>query len=168
MRQSWGSSLLVTSKHCALHDTQLTNVDTAITCNSNFAQTRKVTYHTVQAMPVSVHPIAASGFGGAGLDAYIAARPTYPPEALEHCIKQLGLQRGAHVLDLAAGTGKLTKVLVDMDLFDIVAAEPSAGMCDGFRRTCPGVRIEQAEAASLPFGDASFDAVFVAQAFHCE
>jgi len=97
-----------------------------------------------------------------------AARPSYPPAAIAHCIDRLGLQPGAKILDLAAGTGKLTRQLLDLDRFVISAAEPNAGMCEGFARTCPGVAIAQAPADELPFGDGAFDAVFVGQAYHCE
>jgi SAM-dependent methyltransferase len=138
------------------------------------------------AAAVGVHPIAKLGFGGAGLSAYEAARPSYPPESIAHCIDALGLRRPGpvcdgnspaggppaagrpRVLDLAAGTGKLTAQLAALDLFDLSAAEPSAGMCDAFSRACPGVPVVAAEAAALPFEDAAFDAVFVGQAFHCE
>ncbi|KIY97943.1 U6 snRNA-associated Sm-like protein LSm8 [Monoraphidium neglectum] len=136
------------------------------------------------AAAVGVHPIAKLGFGGAGLSAYEAARPSYPPESIAHCIDALGLRRPGpvcdgnspaggppaagrpRVLDLAAGTGKLTAQLAALDLFDLSAAEPSAGMCDAFSRACPGVPVVAAEAAALPFEDAAFDAVFVGQAFH--
>jgi SAM-dependent methyltransferase len=130
----------------------------------------------------AVHPVAASGFGGAGLAAYEAARPSYPAEAVEHCVAALGLARPAaaaaagagpaarrpRVLDLAAGTGKLTRQLDALGLFDLAVAEPSEGMLGALRAACPGVEAVRAGAAALPFDDGAFDAVFVGQAFHCE
>jgi SAM-dependent methyltransferase len=122
--------------------------------------------------PPSVHHVARYAWGGSKpsvLAAYEAARPSYPPAALEHCVRCLGLAPGATVLDVAAGTGKLTRLLLAHPLgLRVTAAEPNAGMCEAFSRACPGATIVQAEAARLPFENASFDAAFVAQAFHCE
>lgn len=115
---------------------------------------------------MSVHPVARVGFGGTGLSAYEAARPSYPPLAIAHCIQRLDLKCGARVLDLAAGTGKLTQQLIGLGLFSVVAAEPSEGMCEAFARACPGTTVVKADASSLTFEDRTFDAVFVGQAFH--
>jgi SAM-dependent methyltransferase len=68
----------------------------------------------------------------------------------------------ARVLDLGAGTGKLTEVLLDLGL-DVVAVEPSAGM----RELLPArVEVLDGDAEHLPLPDASVDAVVVGQAFH--
>ena len=56
------------------------------------------------------HPTAATGFGRAA-DAYERGRPGYPREAIDHLVAELGLWDGTTVLDLAAGTGKLTRRL---------------------------------------------------------
>ena len=59
----------------------------------------------------AVHEAAAEGFArGAG--AYERGRPSYPPEAVSWLAEQLGMVPGRRVLDLAAGTGKLTPLLV--------------------------------------------------------
>jgi SAM-dependent methyltransferase len=120
----------------------------------------------------SVHPVARDAWGGgrpATLAAYVAARPSYPAAALNHAVDALGLAPGAALLEVAAGTGKLTQQLLAHPRgFRVTATEPNEGMCAEFERSCPSTAVVRAEAAALPFPDASFDAVFVAQAFHCE
>lgn len=69
------------------------------------------------------------------------------------------------VLDLAAGTGKLTRLLVGTGA-RVVAAEPSPGMLVELRRTVPAVAAVAALAERLPFADAAFDVVACGQAFH--
>jgi SAM-dependent methyltransferase len=69
------------------------------------------------------------------------------------------------VLDLAAGTGKLTVLLVT-HYDDVVAVEPLAGMRANLERKASGVRVLTGCAEQIPLDDASVDAVFVAEAFH--
>jgi SAM-dependent methyltransferase len=69
------------------------------------------------------------------------------------------------VLDLGAGTGKLTRQLHERRL-DVVAVEPSAGMRDQLARTLPDVALLEGTAESIPLPDDSVDAVLVAQAWH--
>ena len=57
-----------------------------------------------------VHEVAAAGFSDAG--DYEAARPSYPPDAVAWLIENLRIGPGRRVVDLAAGTGKLTRLLV--------------------------------------------------------
>ena len=99
-----------------------------------------------------------AGSFGAAADVYERSRPAYPVEAVRFVLPE-GAQR---VLDLGAGTGKLTEVLVDLGL-DVVAVEPSEPM----RQRIAG-RAEALEgtAEQIPVADASVDAVLVAQAFH--
>ena len=101
-----------------------------------------------------------TSFGGAA-QLYERARPGYPPAAVDWL-----LPPGAHrVVDLAAGTGKLTRLLAERGL-DVVAVEPSAGMRAEFRRVLPGVPVLEGTAEELPLDDAAADAVLVAQAWH--
>jgi ubiquinone/menaquinone biosynthesis C-methylase UbiE len=72
---------------------------------------------------------------------------------------------GSKVLDLAAGTGKLTRQLVPSGA-ELVAVEPVAGMRAKLAETVPGVPALEGTAEEIPLGDASVDAVFCAQAFH--
>src|SRR3712207_6132097 len=97
-----------------------------------------------------LHPLAATGFGGGA--PYDRARPPYPPELGD----ALGLPAGARVLDLAAGTGKVTRVLREAG-FDVVAVEPNAAL------RAPDALEGTAEA--IPLGDASVDAVTVGDAW---
>ena len=77
----------------------------------------------------------------------------------------LHLGPGRRVLDLAAGTGKMTRLLAPSGV-DLVAVEPVAGMRAAFEEAVPGVEILDGTAEAIPLPDASVDAVVVAQAFH--
>jgi len=107
---------------------------------------------------------AARGFDN-NADAYEAARPSYPAEAVAHIVGRAGIGPGRRVLDLAAGTGKLTRLLVPTGA-EVVAIEPVAGMRAVLRRELPGVAVHDGSAEALPLADGSVDAVTVAQAFH--
>ena len=100
-----------------------------------------------------------------GSDIYERARPTYPPEAVDLLVGTAGLAPDDRVLDLAAGTGKMTRRLIERGL-RCVAAEPSPSMRDVFAGVVPGVPLVGATAEHLPLGDHTMDAVVVAQAFH--
>ena len=107
---------------------------------------------------------AAQGFDGTA-EAYEQARPSYPAEAVAHIVGHAGIGPGRHVLDLAAGTGKLTRVLVPTGA-EVVAVEPIAGMRAVLQRELPAVEVRDGTAEALPLPDRSVDAVTVAQAFH--
>ena len=80
---------------------------------------------------------AALGFDhNAG--AYEAARPSYPAEAVAHIVGHGAIGPRARVLDLAAGTGKLTRLLVPTGA-EVVAVEPVAAMRDQLTALLPGV-----------------------------
>jgi SAM-dependent methyltransferase len=78
---------------------------------------------------------------------------------------ELGLRRGAPVLDLAAGTGKLTRALVAGGL-DVVAVEPQAAMRERLAEAVGPQRVRDGFAEEIPLADASVDAVTVADGFH--
>jgi SAM-dependent methyltransferase len=114
-----------------------------------------------------MHPInraAREGFADAG-QLYEKARPEYPPQAIAALLGHLRLAPGTKVLDLAAGTGKLTRHLPETGA-EVTAVEPVAGMREKFSALLPGIPILEGMAESLPFPDSSFDAVTVATAFH--
>lgn len=113
---------------------------------------------------MTVHHLAARGFDLAGV-AYERGRPSYPQAAIDLLCAALGIGPGRDVLDLAAGTGKLTRLLVPSGA-RLVAVEPVAGMRRVLAEALPHVPVVDGTAEALAFGDASFDAVVVGQAFH--
>jgi ubiquinone/menaquinone biosynthesis C-methylase UbiE len=92
---------------------------------------------------------------------YERARPGYPAALLD----LLPLGPEAEVLDLGAGTGKLTRVLVAR-YRRVVAVEPLDGMRAILEQVVPGAESLAGSAETIPVADASVDAVFAAQAFH--
>ena len=94
-------------------------------------------------------------------DEYEQTRPTYPPALLD----ALPLDADAAVLDLGAGTGKLTRVLAGR-YRDVIAVEPLAKMRAMLERVVPGVTALPGSAERIPLDDGSVDGVFAAQAFH--
>jgi SAM-dependent methyltransferase len=113
---------------------------------------------------VPVHEIAATGFDAAA-DAYERARPSYPPEAVAWLVDRLHLGPGRVLVDLAAGTGKLTRLLTPSGA-STFAVEPVQGMRRVLAAAQPEVPVVAGVAEALPLADASVDAVTVAQAFH--
>lgn len=108
--------------------------------------------------------VAAAGFA-AGADDYERGRPGYPPDVVAWLAARLRIGPGTRVLDLAAGTGKFTRLLVPGGA-DVVAVEPIAAMRGRLAETCPGIPALDGTAEAIPLADASVDAVVVAQAFH--
>jgi len=111
-----------------------------------------------------IHEAAARGFADAA-EAYERGRPGYPPAAVEHLCDVLGIGPGRAVLDLAAGTGKLTQLLVPTGA-EVVAVEPVEGMRAALVRVLPEVTALAGTAEELPLPAASVDAVVVGSAFH--
>jgi ubiquinone/menaquinone biosynthesis C-methylase UbiE len=111
-----------------------------------------------------IHPTAEAGFSTAA-EVYERARPGYPDEAVAWVAERLGIGPGRDVLDLAAGTGKLTRQLVPFGA-RIVAVEPIDAMRAELERAVPGIRAVSGTAEAIPLPDASVDAVTCAQAFH--
>jgi SAM-dependent methyltransferase len=102
----------------------------------------------------------AASFGAAAA-LYEQARPSYPEEAVDWLLPP-GTGR---VLDLGAGTGKLTRQLLAKG-WDVVAVEPSDGMRQQLRRSLPSVPALKGTAEDIPLDDAAVDVVLVAQAWH--
>lgn len=115
---------------------------------------------------MTVNPVASTGFSRAA-DAYERSRPSYAQAAITSLADDLRAGpdlrgRGrCRILDLAAGTGKLTRLL--LPLGDVVAVEPVAEMRAHVAGLVPAAG---ATAELLPFRDHSLDAVTVGQAFH--
>jgi SAM-dependent methyltransferase len=98
---------------------------------------------------------------GSEAAAYERGRPSYPPEAIDWL-----LPPGARdVLDLGAGTGKLTTRLVERGL-DVVAVDPIAEMLELLSSALPDTPALLGTAEQIPLPDNSVDAVLVAQAWH--
>ncbi|MGH3091896.1 MAG: class I SAM-dependent methyltransferase [Gaiellaceae bacterium] len=114
--------------------------------------------------PPPVHESAARGFARAPED-YEQGRPTYPREALALLARVLRLEPGRTVLDLAAGTGKLTRALAPTGA-RLVAVEPVPAMRAKLAESLPEARVLAGTAERIPLADGSVDAVAVAQAFH--
>lgn len=102
-----------------------------------------------------------AGSFGAAASEYERGRPSYPAGAVDWLLPP-GINR---VLDLGAGTGKLTRQLVDRGL-DVVAVEPLAEMREQLSRVVPEVRPLAGTAEKIPLADDSVEAVLVAQAWH--
>ncbi len=113
---------------------------------------------------MSVNPVAAEGFARAA-DAYARGRPSYPREAIEWLTRQCALGPGATVVDVAAGTGKLTEVLVPLG-GTIIAVEPVDAMRAELEAALPGVAALAGTAEELPLPDGSADTITVGQAYH--
>jgi ubiquinone/menaquinone biosynthesis C-methylase UbiE len=110
-----------------------------------------------------VHRSAAVGFDKAA-EVYERARPGYPHDAVDWMVEHH--HAGADlVVDLAAGTGKMTRALLARGL-NVVAVEPVEGMRRKLAEALPGVRALDGTAETLPFGGGEVAAVVVAQAFH--
>lgn len=113
---------------------------------------------------MAIDDVAARGFQ-AGAAAYEAARPGYPEEAIELLRQEVGIGSGTCVLDLAAGTGKLTRRLVELGA-DVTAVEPVAAMAAQLTGVVPGIEVVEGTAEDIPCEAGSFEVVTVAQAFH--
>jgi ubiquinone/menaquinone biosynthesis C-methylase UbiE len=107
---------------------------------------------------------AAEAFDRAS-DEYERGRPSYPAEAVAQLVEALRIGPGRTVLDLAAGTGKLTRLLAGTGA-RIVAVEPAAGMRRRLEDDLPTVVALAGTAEAIPLGNGTVDAVTVAQAFH--
>ncbi len=111
-----------------------------------------------------VHEAAAVGFDRGAAD-YEKGRPGFASEVFELLSRELDIGPGRRVCDLAAGTGKFTRGLVDLGA-DVVAVEPVEGMRHQFSVALPDIELLDGTAEALPLADESVDAVTGAQAFH--
>src|SRR6266581_7894681 len=109
-----------------------------------------------------LHP-ATRGFAAA--DVYERGRPDYPGPAIARIVERFDLRPGRTVLDLAAGTGKLTRLLAPSGA-SVVAVEPVREMRAELERRVPDVAALGGTAERIPMNDDDVDAVTVAQAFH--
>ncbi|MFE4615940.1 class I SAM-dependent methyltransferase [Streptomyces sp. NPDC056747] len=103
----------------------------------------------------------SSSFGAAAA-AYAAHRPDYAQAAVRWALESAP---GPRVLDLGAGTGKLTATLAALGA-DVIAVEPDPAMLAELRRALPAVRALPGSAEAIPLPDASVDAVLAGNAMH--
>jgi MOSC domain-containing protein YiiM/SAM-dependent methyltransferase len=115
-------------------------------------------------MTSNIHDAAARGFS-ATVDVYERSRPSYPPAAVASLAEALRLGPDVTLLEVGAGTGKLTTLLAPGGA-RIVAVEPLAAMRDRLAANLPGTDIRDGVAEALPLANGSVDAVVAAQAFH--
>lgn len=113
-----------------------------------------------QPTPPAQPPQPALSFGRVA-DAYDRARPSYPREAVEWLVGT----RSSTVVELGAGTGKLTDVLLGLG-HDVLATDPLEEMLAHLQERHPDVRVATAPAEQIPAATRSVDTVVAAQAFH--
>ncbi|TQS33394.1 hypothetical protein Golomagni_06263 [Golovinomyces magnicellulatus] len=119
-------------------------------------------------MTTTYIPDAAAGFkDGAAYDAF---RSSYTPQAVDGLLTELGVNgiTNAKVIDLAAGTGKMTELLAARkEQFQVIAVEPVASMRDTLvAKQLNGVEVREGLADQMNLEDASADALVAAQSFH--
>ncbi len=103
----------------------------------------------------------SSSFGAAAT-AYAEHRPDYAQAAVRWALEPAP---GPRVLDLGAGTGKLTATLIALDA-EVIAIEPDPAMLSELRGALPTVRALRGSAEEVPLPDASVDAVVAGNAMH--
>jgi SAM-dependent methyltransferase len=96
---------------------------------------------------------------------YELGRPGWPEELLDRVIAEFGFGPEAEVLDLGAGTGKLTRELVPR-FARVLAVEPDDAMRAVLQEVVPGAEALLGRGEAIPLPDGSVDAVFSAEAFH--
>jgi ubiquinone/menaquinone biosynthesis C-methylase UbiE len=109
---------------------------------------------------------ATSWAATAAGETYERGRPDYPAAAIALLAERLALGPGTRLADVAAGTGKLTRLLAGLGCGQVVAVEPMAGMRAQIARHGAAISSVAAEVEHLPLATGSLDAVTVAQAFH--
>ena len=111
-----------------------------------------------------IDQVAARGFGrAAGEDE--RGRPGYPQQAIDWLAGALGIAEGSTLVDLGAGTGKLTRALV-LTRARVVALEPVAAMRRKMAEMVPEARVVAGRAEAIPLPDEWADAALAGQAFH--
>lgn len=113
---------------------------------------------------MGIDDAAARGFER-GADDYESSRPGYPPAVFDLLADELPIRPRSRVCDLAAGTGKFTRGLLNTGA-SVVAIEPVVSMRRKLAVCCPDAEILDGTAEAIPLADHSVDVVTVAQAFH--
>jgi SAM-dependent methyltransferase len=111
---------------------------------------------------VTQTPERARSFGAAAA-AYAKHRPGYPAAAIAWALEPTS---GRDLLDLGAGTGKLTEGLLAVPGARVTAVDPDPAMLAELRSRFPDVPAYEGSAEAIPLPDASVDAVLLGQAWH--
>ncbi len=112
---------------------------------------------------MALHPLAER-FAEVS-DVYERGRPEYAPAVVGAIVAELRIPPDGLVLDLAAGTGKLTRALLHAGL-DVIAVEPHTTLRDTLAASIGAERVRDGLAEAIPLPDGSAAAVTVADAFH--
>jgi len=112
-------------------------------------------------MEALVHETAAIGYAR-DTDRYHRGRPSYHPEIIERVASRYG-QNG--VVELGAGTGILTRQLIDLGV-PVIALEPVISMRTTLSGTVPEADVRVGSAENIPLPDNSVDTIIAGQAFH--
>src|SRR5437867_8758407 len=108
-------------------------------------------------MTSRIHATARFGFQAAA-DAYERGRPGYPADAVARLVRELRMGPGTTVADVAAGTGKMTRLLVPTGA-RVIAVEPVEAMRSTLARLFPDLPVLAGTSEALPLEDESLDAV---------
>lgn len=111
-----------------------------------------------------LHDYVSRGFG-TSTELYEKIRPEYPEAAVAALVSALGIARGRVVVDVGAGTGKLTRALVPTGA-TLIAVEPLAEMRERLAESVPTAVPFDGTAERMALRDGSAHAIIVAQAFH--
>ncbi|HEY8861893.1 MAG TPA: class I SAM-dependent methyltransferase [Candidatus Limnocylindria bacterium] len=114
--------------------------------------------------PEPLHDYVSRGFAPT-TELYERIRPEYPDAAIDILVQELGIGRGRIVVDVGAGTGKLTRALVRTGA-TVIAVEPLAEMRDRLAESVPLAVPFEGTAEHMALRDGSAHAITVAQAFH--
>lgn len=112
---------------------------------------------------MELHPLAQQFASVA--ETYERGRPEYAPAVIGATAAELGIRPPAPVLDLGAGTGKLTRALVSHG-FAVVAVEPQEPLRAVLADKAGAARVLDGVAEQIPLEDGSVAAVMIADAFH--
>ncbi|ODQ64955.1 S-adenosyl-L-methionine-dependent methyltransferase [Nadsonia fulvescens var. elongata DSM 6958] len=113
---------------------------------------------------MSVNTTSLSSFD-ANHSLYDQVRPGFDQRAIDSLLAHLNLSANATVVELASGTGKFTKNIINRG-FNLIAVEPSAGMRETFHANYPDIPLLDGSSYNLPLETSSVDAIIIAQAFH--
>lgn len=111
-----------------------------------------------------VHEVARAGYGAAS-EAYASARPSFPGDAVDWLLAGLGIRAGDEVVEIGAGTGKFSALLVERGVA-VIAVEPVAAMRVRLEDLGGSIRPVDATAEQMPFEDGSVAALIASQSLH--